>query len=107
MAFVELSLAHLNKDSIVQYQTEERTLVAFRLASARYRIKALLDIMSKDMISTAEKRDQLKKELSEYYSSNPAFKKCTSMGQIVKTNLKQTLRKNLLLIPKIQSRFED
>src|SRR5438105_4934270 len=48
MAFVDLSLKHLNKDSIEQYQTEERTLVAFRLASARYRIKTLLDIMTKD-----------------------------------------------------------
>ncbi len=107
IAFVELSLKHLNKDSIAQYQTEERTLMAFRLASARYRIKTLLDIMSKDTISTPEKRDQLKSQLSDYYGNNPAFKKCTSMGQLVKTNLKQTLRKNLLLIPKIQSRFED
>ena len=28
------------------------------------------------------------------------------MGQLLKRNLKQTLQKNLLLIPKIQSRFE-
>ncbi len=107
IAFVDLSLKHLNKDSIEQYQTEERTLMAFRLASARYRIKTLLDIMSKDTISTPEKRDQLKNQLNDYYGNNPAFKKCGSMGQLVKTNLKQTLRKNLLLIPKIQSRFED
>jgi hypothetical protein len=108
LAFVELTLKHLNKDSIAQYQTEERTLMAFRLASARYRIKELLDIMSRDQISTPEKAEQLKKELSEYYLPyNPAFLRCRNMGQIVKTTLKQTLRKNLLLIPKIQNRFED
>jgi hypothetical protein len=106
-AFVDLSLKYLNKDSIRQYQTEERTLMTFRLASARYRIKELLDIMSKDQISTPEKINELKTELSNYYVSNTAFKKCTSMGKLLKTHLKQTLQKNLLLIPKIQSRFGD
>ncbi|MEP7279103.1 MAG: hypothetical protein ABI813_10705 [Bacteroidota bacterium] len=106
-AFVELSLKHLNKDSIAQYQTEERTLMTFRLASARYRIKELLDIMSKDEISTPGKLNQLKTELGQSYGNNPAFSKCRNMGQLLKRNLKQTLQKNLLLIPKIQSRFED
>ena len=106
-AFVDVSLKYLNKDSIAQYQAEERTLMTFRLASARYRIKELLDIMSKDKISTPEKLNQLKTELGEYHGNNPAFKKCRSMGQLLKRNLKQTLQKNLLLIPKIQSRFED
>jgi hypothetical protein len=107
-ALVELSLQLLNKDSIEQYQTEERTLVAFRLASARYRIKALLDIMTVDTISTPEKINQLKTELYQFYhEKNAGFKRCKSMGEIVKLNLKQTLRKNLLLIPKIQSRFSD
>ena len=107
-ALVELSLKLLNKDSIEQYQTEERTLVAFRLASARYRIKALLDIMTVDTISTPEKVNQLKTELYQFYQEkNSGFKRCKSMGEIVKMNLKQTLRKNLLLIPKMQSRFSD
>jgi hypothetical protein len=107
-ALVDLSLRLLNKDSIEQYQTEERTLVAFRLASARYRIKALLDIMTVDTISAPEKVNQLKEELYQFYhEKNIGFKRCHSMGEIVKMNLKQTLRKNLLLIPKIQSRFGD
>jgi len=105
--FVDLSLKHLDKDSIAQYQAEERTLMTFRLASARYRIKELLDIMSKDQISTPEKLNQLKTELGNHYANNPAFRKCRSMGQLLKRHLKQTLQKNLLLIPKIQSRFED
>src|SRR5215475_428816 len=58
--FVETCLKHLNKDSIEQYQTEERTLMTFRLASARYRILKLLDIMVADIISTPEKTAQLK-----------------------------------------------
>ena len=104
---VELTLKHLNKDSIEQYQTEERTLMAFRLTSSRYRVKELLDIMIKDKISTPEKLDQLKKELGDIYVNNSNFQKCTSMGQVVKETLKQILRKNLLLIPKILSKFGD
>jgi len=70
-------------------------------------LKELLDIMSKDQISTPEKLNQLKTELGNHYANNPAFRKCRSMGQLLKRHLKQTLQKNLLLIPKIQSRFED
>jgi hypothetical protein len=98
-AFVELTLAHLNKESIEQYQFEERTLITFRMASSRYRIKELLDIMGADEISTPEKIQQLKNELGEHLHSS-VFNKCKSMGDIVKTHMKQTLRKNLLLIQK-------
>lgn len=103
---VALATKHLNKDSIEQYQTEERTLMAFRIASYRHRVLDLLNIMCKDTISTPEKVEQLKKELLEY-SGNPAFKKLTSMGQIVKMHLKVMLRKNLLLIQQNLGRFED
>ena len=103
---VELSLKHLNKDSIDQYQTEERTMMALRLASSRYRVKELLDIMKNDAVSTPAKINQLAKELATYHS-NPVFVKCTTPGDLVKMNMKQMLRKNLKLIPRLHSRFED
>jgi hypothetical protein len=97
--YVDLCMKHLNSESIAQYQTEERTLITFRLASSRYRIKELLDIMSTDSISSKEKTEQLKSELNAYFQ-NSNFSKCQSMGQVVKRNLKQTLQKNLFLIQK-------
>jgi hypothetical protein len=97
--YVDLSLKHLNKESIAQYQAEERTLITFRLASSRYRIKELLDVMSQDQISTNEKITQLKNQLNTYFHTD-IFSKCQSMGQIVKRNLKQTLQKNLMLMQK-------
>ncbi len=97
--FVQVALEHLNRESIEQYQAEERTMITFRLATARYRIKDLLDNMTVDVISTPEKINQLKKELGEYLKTS-AYEKCHSMGEIVKTHLKQTLRKNLLLVQK-------
>ena len=106
MPFVELSMKYLNKDSIKQYQTEERKMMAFRVASSRFRLMELLNIMSKDHISTPEKIFQLKTELAEYFKA-PIFTKCSSMGQLVKRQLKQTLQKNLTYIQKNLGRFED
>ena len=97
--YVDLCLKHLNNESIAQYQAEERTLITFRLASSRYRIKELLDIMSEDEISVSEKISQLKNELNAHLHTQ-LFNKCQSMGQVVKRHLKQTLQKNLLLVQK-------
>jgi len=105
-AFVELCMEHLDKDSIDQYQTEERTMMAFRVASARFRLMELLNIMAKDNISSPEKSSQLKTELGEYFNA-PIFLKSKSMGQLVKRQLKQTLQKNLALIQKHIGKFED
>jgi hypothetical protein len=98
-SFVQLCLSHLNQESMAQYQFEERTLITFRLATSRYRLKDLLDIMTVDRISTPVKLSQLKNELAETMHSNN-YLRCHSMGEIVKTHLKQTLRKHLLLVQK-------
>ena len=103
---VEAVMKSLNKDSIEQYQTEERRLMAFRVASTRHRLMQLLNIMSKDSISTPEKITQLKNDLGNYFHNN-SFYKCTSMGQVVKRQLKQTLQKNLKLIQQNLGKFED
>ena len=107
LAFVELCLSHLNKDSIEQYQTEERTMMAFRVASSRFRLMELLNIMARDKpLSSPEKLQQLKAELAGHFG-NPAFLKCRSVGQLVKRQLKQTLQKNLALLQKNLGKFED
>ena len=106
-ALVDIVIKHLDTESIAQYQAEERTMMTFRLVSSRYRVMELLDIMSTDTISKEEKIAQLKTELGAHFSGAPAYQKIHTMGQLVKTQLKQTLRKSLLLIPKTKSRFDD
>ena len=105
-AFVDLCMKHLNKDSIEQYQTEERTIMAFRVASSRYRLMELLNIMGIDTISTEEKTAQLKNELALHFDHS-AYTKCKTMGQVVKTHLKFCLQKNLKQIHKITDKFGD
>jgi hypothetical protein len=55
--------------------------------------------MSKDEISSSEKIEQLKAELNEVFK-NEQFSRCKSMGDIVKSNLKESLRMNLSQIQK-------
>jgi len=90
-AFVDLTLKYLNVDSIEQYRAEERTLIAYRVAASRYRTMDLLNIMSDDVISSDEKRMQLKNELEEFYQS-AAFRRCKTMGAIVKQMLRFVLK---------------
>ncbi len=89
---VRLCIQHIKKEVVQQYQKEERTLIARRLRNQRYRLKDLLDIMTNDNISTPEKTDQLKHELSEHFD-DPSFLKCRNMGEILKKHLKVTLLK--------------
>jgi hypothetical protein len=103
---VQMSLDVLNSNSIKQYQAEERTMMAFRVAASRYRLKALLDIMGTDNVSTEEKVRQLSAELSEF-TGNPVYRRCKNMGQVVKTHLKNLLRKSLVSVPRVTSRYED
>jgi hypothetical protein len=88
---VDLTLKYLNKDSIEQYQAEERTLIAYRLAVARYQIMDLLNIMAKDTLSSPEKTNQLKEELADYLKSKPILR-CTTMGDLVKQTLRCVLK---------------
>lgn len=106
-ALVDIVLKHLNNKSIAQYQAEERTMMTFRLASSRYRMKEILDIMISDNISKPEKIEQLKQELAAHYSNTTAFNKAKTMGQLVKIQMKQLLSKSLKLVPKTKIRFDD
>lgn len=103
---VEMTKKILNKDSIEQYQAEERTMMAFRMASSRRRTMDLLNIMSKDKISKPEKVEQLKQELGVHFKTT-AFNRTHSMGQVVKAHLKQNLSKHFMLIQKSLGKWED
>ena len=62
--------------------------------------------MTGDNISVESKINQLKMELFEFFDQ-PKFLRATTMGQIVRTQMKQTLLKSLKLIPKNNIRVAD
>jgi hypothetical protein len=89
---VALCVQYINLETAVQYQYEEQTLLARRLRVERYRIKALMDSMRRDTISTPEKTDQLRRQLAEYHR-NSRYLECRSMGDLVTMNMKTVLQK--------------
>jgi hypothetical protein len=106
LPYVDLSMKYLNKDSIEQYQAEERTLIAYRLASSRYRVKDLLDIMCEDTITTNEKREQIKLELAEHFQHSQ-FLRCKTMGEVIKQMLRYTLKPHLSRIQRNLGKITD
>src|SRR5215207_8673607 len=104
--FVDLTLKYLNKDSIEQYQAEERTLIAYRMAASRYRIMELLNIMTHDRISAPEKIIQLRQELCEHLNGSQ-FLRCKSMGELVKQTLWCVLRPFLSRIQRNLGKITD
>lgn len=83
---VELTLTLLTPETIRQYQKEERTLIARRSISSKFRLNQLLQIMEADTIAPTEKVEQLRNELTDYFKDQ-SFRYCNSMGQLVKNRL--------------------
>lgn len=87
-----LGIEHMSPKTMVQYQLEERSLIAGRVKTARIQFDDLMEVMTEDEISTPEKVAKLCSELGEHHKSN-AFDYCTNMGQIVYTNIDLLLHK--------------
>lgn len=90
LPFVELCMKHLNSNTVKQYQSEERSLIARRVRTSKYNITQLLEVMKQDNLSTPEKVETLKTELAAHYQDN-SFKNCSNMGELMEKSL------NLLL----------
>ena len=84
--YVDLCVKYMNKETILQYQLEERSRISRRMKTARFRLASLLEVMEGDEISQKDKVIQLREELAIHYKSD-RFKKCKSMGQIMKVSL--------------------
>ena len=86
LPYVELCMKHLNANTVKQYQSEERSLIARRIRTSKYRVNQLLDVMKKDNLSTPEKIKTLKEELANHYKI-PSYKDCNSMGDLMEKSL--------------------
>ncbi|MCA0153542.1 hypothetical protein [Winogradskyella vincentii] len=80
---VKMVQSKIQEESIEQYKIEERSIVAKRIISYRNRLNALLNCMQSDKISNKKNVNNLKEEIYNY-SHDKNFRKCESMGEIVK-----------------------
>lgn len=86
-----LGIEHMSSQTVRQYQSEEQSLVAARLKASQHRANGLFEIMAQDELSTEDKIEKLKKDLS-YHHKTRLFDGCRSMGELVITNLRLALR---------------
>lgn len=83
---VFLCMQHLNEKTILQYQQEERSLIAHRVRLGRYRLDALFDAMNGACIAPAEKIRLLGTQLADHHEDD-SFQKVETMPMIVQKHL--------------------
>ena len=86
LKMVELVSSSMQKLSIDQYKTEERSILVKRLKSFHDRINHLIECMEADTISKTENVKLLKLKIFEY-TQDVRFKRCKNMGQILRHTL--------------------
>ena len=86
LKMVELVSASMQKLSINQYKTEERSILVKRLKSYYGRVDKLLECMLEDSISKEENIESLKMKIFEY-TQDVNFKRSKNMGEILKYSL--------------------
>lgn len=89
-ALMQTSLQHLAYENVIQYQKEERALIAKRLRVSHGRFEALMDVMREDIISQEENVKRLREQLVHHYDA-PEFRECMTMGDLVYTSMNQLL----------------
>ena len=89
--FVNLSVAQLAPESVIQYQTEERSLIASRVRVSHGRYNELMQVMREDVISSDDYIRRLAAQLSEHYSES-GFEACVTMGDLVHKSITMLLK---------------
>ena len=80
--FIKVSVEHLAPENVVQYQKEERAMIANRVRVSHGRYNSLMDVMREDIISTEDNVRQLREQLAHHYDASE-FESCMTMGELV------------------------
>ncbi len=80
--YVDLGITHLSAESVEQYQKEERASIARRIYNDKDKLLELLKSMKEHQLSTPEKLETLRKELSQK-EKIVGLGDCQSMGELL------------------------
>ena len=89
---VNIVMKRLQSSSIEQYKKEERSILAKRIIASKSRYESLIICMCNDHISEKDHIESLKEYLYNF-TLDLRFRRCTSMGEILKTAL-EFVRRN-------------
>jgi hypothetical protein len=83
---VKITAQHLDRETIDQYQTEERALIANRVRVSHGRFNELMEVMREDLIAPDENVTRLGQELAEYHG-DARFLDCDTMGDLLHASI--------------------
>ncbi|MFT5883711.1 MAG: hypothetical protein ACI9IP_000152 [Arcticibacterium sp.] len=83
---IELGIKYMTPESVKQYQTEERSLIANRIKTEKTRLNNLMKVMKTDNIYLEHNLKQIISELNDHHKTKE-FSKCGNMGDVLETNL--------------------
>ncbi len=92
LPIINVGMEHMNRESVVQYQLEERSLIGVRAKTISDRLGELMDCMRADDLSTPAKVRELAEQLNEHHATR-RFDWCRTMGELVSVNLALLLEK--------------
>ena len=84
---------HLNPQTAMQYQREEQSLILRRMQAIHDRLRAMLDVMSVEVLAPEHNVRHLGAELADHYKDG-RFLECATMGELVRTSLEGLIGKH-------------
>ncbi|MFT4662800.1 MAG: hypothetical protein ACI8V8_002486 [Chitinophagales bacterium] len=92
--FVKMVSELLTRESILQYQNEERSLIRRRISVSESQLKELLICMQKEVLSLQEKVERLGSDLAEFHKDD-SFRDAKRMSDILLKHLNTRLKMNI------------
>lgn len=99
---ITVGIECLVPENVLQYQMEERALIANRVRVSHGRFTSLMDVMKEDIISSSQNVERLGAQLADHYEE-PAFESCLTMGELVENSIKLLLASNMPATPAFRS----
>ncbi|MBK7944716.1 MAG: hypothetical protein IPJ85_05125 [Flavobacteriales bacterium] len=90
LGYVQLAQSVIGPEPAKQYREEERALMGRRMGLALDQIERLTEAMHQDEVAPQDHAAQLAEELAEHHGLAP-FLKCTTMGQVLRMQLRACL----------------
>lgn len=83
---IDLGIKLMTPTTVIQYQKEERSMIANRIRYTGKQLNDLINAMKATKLSKPEYVDLLRKDLARHYKDN-SFLQCASMGELVAKSL--------------------
>lgn len=90
---IDIGIKHITPETSLQYQKEERSMIANRIRFSHGQLDDLIDAMKLSELSKPEYIQGLRKELANFYK-DAEFLMCKNMGEILEKSILTLIKEN-------------